>query len=60
MGTSHCEPMMRTNTGEWDNAKYGSYNFLTNRENILSYWNERLADVSKNQKHLYNGNARHT
>lgn len=49
MGTSHCEPMMRTNTGEWDNAKYGSYNFLTNRENILSYWNERLADVSKTE-----------
>lgn len=46
VGTSHCEPMMRTNTGEWDNNKYGAYNFLTNRENVLSYWNERLMEIT--------------
>lgn len=47
-GTSHCEPMMRNSAGEWDRSKYGAYNYLTNKETILSYWSERLASVSKN------------
>ena len=46
VGTSHCEPMLRTNTGEWNQKKSGPYNFLTNKTNILSYWEERVKDVS--------------
>ncbi len=46
VGTSHCEPLMRTNTGEWDDEKYGPYNFITNRENVIGYWEERLEEVS--------------
>lgn len=45
VGTSHCEPMMRNNAGEWYKAQLGRYNFKTNRENILNYWAERLKEV---------------
>lgn len=46
IGTSHCEPMMRNNAGEWYKAKIGRYNFKTNRDNIINYWAERLKYVS--------------
>lgn len=46
VGTSHCEPMMRNNAGEWYKADLGRYNFLTNKENIVNYWAERLKYVS--------------
>lgn len=46
VGTSHCEPMMRNNAGEWYKAKLGRYNFKTNRENIINYWTERLKEVA--------------
>lgn len=46
IGTSHCEPMMRNNAGEWYKANIGRYNFKTNRENIINYWSERLKFVS--------------
>ena len=45
VGTSHCEPMMRNNAGEWYKAQLGRYNFKTNRENIINYWAERLKEV---------------
>ena len=46
VGTSHCEPMMRNNAGEWYKARLGRYNFKTNRENIINYWAERLKEVT--------------
>lgn len=49
VGTSHCEPMLRTNTGEWDNKKSGAYNFITNRANVVSYWEERVKEVAKGE-----------
>lgn len=42
VGTSHCEPMMRNNVGEWDRAKRGAYNYITNRDAVQTYWAERL------------------
>lgn len=42
VGTSHCEPLMRNSATEWDIAGKGDYNYITNREDILSYWTERL------------------
>lgn len=45
VGTSHCEPMMRNSASEWDIAGKGEYNFLTNRENVLTYWTERLKEL---------------
>lgn len=42
LGTSHCEPMMRNTNGEWRKVGKGEYNYLTNRENVLSFWEERV------------------
>lgn len=49
IGTSHCEPMLRNNVGEWDIAKRGRFNYKTNREEVQRYWKERLQEV-KNSK----------
>lgn len=49
LGTSHAEPMMRTNTGEWDHSKYGDFNYLTNREQVLSYWEERVKELTQTE-----------
>lgn len=46
IGTSHCEPILRNNEGEWDDTKYGSYNFLTNRDRIIDYWEERAKETA--------------
>lgn len=45
ISNSHAEPMLRTNTGEWDNKKRGSFNFLTNEKQVLSYWEERVKET---------------
>ena len=47
IGTSHCEPLLRNNVGEWDAARRGPYNYLTNRQNVLDYWTERLQEVDR-------------
>ncbi len=41
--TSHAEPMLRNNDREWDAAKRGPFNYLTNRANMLAYWDEAVA-----------------
>lgn len=45
IGTSHCEPLLRNNVGEWDHRTRGRYNYLTNREQVIDYWTERLVEV---------------
>lgn len=47
MGSSHCEQMLRDNVGEWDETKYGDYNFVTNPEGVLKYWDERVRSNGK-------------
>ena len=53
MGTSHCEQMLRNNEGEWKavdeqavraggKAVWGDFNYLTNKQTILNYWEERI------------------
>lgn len=42
LGTSHCEPMMCNANGEWHKRGKGEYNYLTNRRNVLSFWEERI------------------
>ena len=49
VGTSHCEPMMRNNVGEWDEARYGAYNFVTNRAGVLRYWREQVLEVAADE-----------
>lgn len=50
VGSSHCEPLLRNNIGEWDKEKRGAYNFITNRDEVLDYWSERLAEVKGKEK----------
>ncbi len=52
IGTSHCEPLLRSNTGEWDVEERGPYNYITNKEAVLDYWTERLVEM-KGRPGLY-------
>lgn len=45
-GSSHCEPLLRNNVGEWDEATQGRFNYRTNRDEVKRYWAERLREVS--------------
>lgn len=47
IGTSHCEPLLRNNVGEWDAGERGPYNYITNRDNVIDYWAERLREAGK-------------
>lgn len=49
VGSSHCEPLLRNNVGEWDVKKLGRYNYMTNRDAVHSYWSERLDEVKNSQ-----------
>lgn len=43
MGTSHCEQMLRNNEDEWKNVgTYGDFNYITNRQTMIDYWEERV------------------
>ena len=46
MGSSHCEPLLFNNmeNAEWDEAKDGPWNFITNREKIEAAWEKRLKE----------------
>ena len=43
MGSSHAEPMLRDNVGEWT-APPGDYNYLTHRKEVLDYWARRVRE----------------
>jgi hypothetical protein len=47
MGTSHCEQMLRDNIGEWDEKTLGEYNFVTNPDGVLKYWEQRVRENGK-------------
>lgn len=49
VGTSHCEPMMRNNVGEWDESRFGAYDFASNRAGVLRYWRDRVEEVSHDE-----------
>ena len=43
MGSSHCEQMLRNNEDEWKNVgTYGDFNYITNRQTMVDYWEERV------------------
>ena len=46
IGTSHCEPLMRNNVGEWNVEERGRFNYKTNRASVQQYWIERLKEIS--------------
>lgn len=49
VGTSHCEPMMRNNVGEWDETRFGAYDFASNRTGVLRYWRDRVREVARDE-----------
>ena len=51
VGTSHAEPMLRNNVGEW-NYEMGSYNYQTNASSVYKYWEKRVKE-SKGMDAIY-------
>ncbi len=48
MGSSHCEQMLRNNEGEWKAVgTYGDFNYITNRQTMKDYWEERVRTNGK-------------
>ncbi len=47
MGSSHCEQMLRNNVSEWDAKTNGDYNFVTNPDGVLKYWEQRIRENGK-------------
>ncbi len=48
VGSSHAEPMLRNNVGEWDHEKMGDFNYLTNKDKVYKYWEDRVKESSTN------------
>lgn len=46
MGSSHAEPMLRNNVGEW-HLPHEEYNYLTHRKQVHAYWQERMQTNGK-------------
>lgn len=44
IGSSHAEPMLRNNVGEWDTKAMGRFNYFTNKERIYKYWEDRIKE----------------
>ena len=52
IGSSHCEPMVRNTNAEWRTAGVGEYNYVSNRENVLRFWEERV-ELLANSDNIY-------
>lgn len=52
IGSSHCEPMACNAAVEWPRRGEGEYNFISNRDNVLSFWEDRVKAV-KDQEIFY-------
>ena len=52
IGTSHAEPMLRNNVDEWDENKFGSFNYKTNKDHVYKYWETRIKEA-KNIDAIY-------
>ncbi|MDB5205893.1 MAG: hypothetical protein JWR72_968 [Flavisolibacter sp.] len=48
VGSSHAEPMLRNNVGEWDEKTMGHFNYITNKAAVQKYWEERVKESSTN------------
>lgn len=46
IGTSHCEPLLRNNVGEWNVKNMGAFNYLTNQKKIEDYWTYRIKETA--------------
>ncbi len=52
LGTSHAEPMLRNNVGEWNHQSMGSFNYQTNATSVYNYWKNRVKE-SKGVNAIY-------
>jgi len=52
VGTSHAEPMLRNNVDEWKEKELGRFNYVSNRESVHKYWEDRVKE-SKNVDAIY-------
>lgn len=52
IGGSHCEPMACSTAGEWPKRGKGAYNYISNRDSVNQFWEERLKEVA-GQEILY-------
>ncbi len=46
MGTSHCEPLFLNTATEWDHARYGEWNYTTNKKGIDSVLEARVKETT--------------
>ena len=46
IGSSHAEPMLRNNVGEWDEKTMGQFNYISNKEKVMQYWEDRVKESS--------------
>lgn len=44
VGSSHAEPMLRNNVGEWDQETMGAFNYQTNKSTLQDYWEQRVEE----------------
>ncbi|AYD48294.1 glycosyl hydrolase 115 family protein [Arachidicoccus soli] len=47
VGSSHAEPMLRNNVGEWNEKTMGAFNYVTNHDSIYNYWKARVKQTVK-------------
>ena len=47
IGTSHCEPMNCNVNGEWKVRGKGEYNYISNKDNVLKFFEDRLAEIGR-------------
>lgn len=45
IGSSHAEPMLRNNVGEWDKKTRGAFNYVNNKKAVVDYWEERAKEA---------------
>lgn len=46
IGSSHAEPMLRNNVGEWNEKTMGAFNYVTNKQKVDDYWESRVKESS--------------
>jgi hypothetical protein len=52
IGTSHAEPMLRNNVGEWNQKLFGEYNYATNSKVVKEYWQNRIKELDSDDNYI--------
>ena len=50
--SSHAEPMLRNNDREWNVGTMGPFSWLSNKHNVLKYWDEAV-EAHKQYENVY-------